>query len=200
MARRSAALATIDRYRTADGLYRTWLAPREDYQCLDPGSDPDPTDVGIQMHLLLLLAQVDPEAGHALCTALREDIDQDRLWVYYRMTPLVPILRVHDLARAGCDLQLPRSRTQTSVPGQEDWVSVVKLLDDSQASSDAIDSLLRRLAQDDFARLRRDPPLLYHNDLSAHVSRYYWSEDVGYALWLRLHDEHAHPDHATLGH
>ncbi|PYQ63206.1 MAG: hypothetical protein DMF53_10820, partial [Acidobacteria bacterium] len=37
--RLSAALATLDRYRTPEGLYRTWLAPREAYQCLDPGSD-----------------------------------------------------------------------------------------------------------------------------------------------------------------
>jgi hypothetical protein len=32
------------------------------------------------------------------------------------------------------------------------------------------------------------PPLLYHNDLSASVKRFYWSEDVGYALWLRLYE------------
>jgi len=44
-----------------------------------------------------------------------------------------------------------------------------------------------RLGGDDFARLRRSPPLLYHNDLSATVNRFYWSEDVGYALWLRLY-------------
>jgi len=37
--------------------------------------------------------------------------------------------------------------------------------------------------------VRQNPPLLYHNDLTATVPRYYWSEDVGYALWLRLaHD------------
>ena len=34
--------------------------------------------------------------------------------------------------------------------------------------------------------VRRNPPLLYHNDLTAKVPRYYWSQDVGYALWLRL--------------
>jgi len=51
-------------------------------------------------------------------------------------------------------------------------------------------AVLRELARDDFALLRSNPPLLYHNDLSASVSRYYWSEDVGYALWLRLYDEY----------
>jgi hypothetical protein len=34
--------------------------------------------------------------------------------------------------------------------------------------------------------------LLYHNDLTATVPRYYWSEDVGYALWLRLAHAYAH--------
>ncbi len=55
--RLTAAVATLDRYRTPEGLYRTWLAPRAAYQCIDPGSDPDPADIGIQMHVLLLLAQ-----------------------------------------------------------------------------------------------------------------------------------------------
>ena len=48
--------------------------------------------------------------------------------------------------------------------------------------------MLEDLAGDDFAALRRTPPLLYHNDLTATVSRYYWSEDFGYALWLRLYE------------
>jgi hypothetical protein len=47
--------------------------------------------------------------------------------------------------------------------------------------------LLARFSRNDFAQLRSAPPLLYHNDLSASVNRYYWSEDVGYALWLRLY-------------
>ena len=52
----------------------------------------------------------------------------------------------------------------------------------------AIRSLLAQLSDEDFARIRRSPPLLYHNDLTATVRRYYWSEDVGYALWLRLYE------------
>src|SRR6185369_15376841 len=111
--RLSAALAVLDRYRTREGLYRTWLAPREAYQCLDPGSDPNPADVAIQMHTLLLLAQVQPPAGRALCGALRQGVDQDRIWVYYRKTPLVPILRLSGLRRAGCALELPESRMRT---------------------------------------------------------------------------------------
>ena len=192
--RLTAALATLDRYRTREGLYRTWLAPREAYQCLDPGSDPNPADITIQMHLLLLLAEVRPPAGRALCEALRPVVDQDRVWVYYRMAPLVPMLRLTDLQRAGCALELPESRMRTQVPGQEIWVSVVRLL--GRAGTPAqIETVLRQLAKDDFALLRKSPPLLYHNDLTATVPRYYWSEDIGYALWLRLYYEHAHPGH-----
>ncbi len=189
-----AALATLARYRTPEGLYRTWLAPREAYQCLDPGGDPNPTDIAIQMHLLLLLSNEQPPAGRALCKALRAVVDQDRIWVYYREAPLVPILRLPDLKRAGCQLDLPESRMRTPVPGQDTWVSVVRWLGRKRlAPADAvqIESILRQLAQDDFAQLRKSPPLLYHNDLTATVPRYYWSEDVGYALWLRLYDRYS---------
>jgi hypothetical protein len=200
-----AALATINRYRTGEGLYRSWLAPREAYQCLDPGGDPNPTDIAIQMHLLLLLAKVQPPAGRALCDALQHVVDQDRVWVYYRMAPLVPILRLTDLHHAGCDLELPESRMRTLVPGQEIWVSIVRLLGRApipgapRADRGEIQAMLRQVARDDFALLRQSPPLLYHNDLTATVPRYYWSEDIGYALWLRLAYEHAHLRQSHLG-
>jgi hypothetical protein len=199
--RLAAALATLDRYRTREGLYRTWLAPREAYQCLDPGKDPDPADIAIQMHVLLLLAKVQPPAGRALCAALRPVVDQDRVWVYYRVTPLVPILRLSDLQRAGCELKLPESRMRAQVPGQEIWVSLVRLLRRAltpggpPADAAEIQTVLRQLAKEDFALLRKNPPLLYHNDLTATTPRYYWSEDAGYALWLRLAYEHAHLQH-----
>jgi hypothetical protein len=203
--RLQAALATLDRYRTPEGLYRTWLAPPAAYQCLNPGSDPNPADLAIQMHTLLLLAQVQPPAGRALCAALRPLVDQDRVWVYYRKTPLVPMLRLTDLRRAGCALELPESRLRTTVPGQEIWVSAVRLLGGAQspggrpADAVQIEAVLRQLAADDFALVRKSPPLLYHNDLTATVSRYYWSEDIGYALWLRLHHEYAHLGQSHLG-
>ena len=196
--RLSAALATIAGYRTRDGLYRTWLAPRNAYQCLDPGSDPNPTDVAIQIHLLQLLLQQELPAGRALCEALRRHIDDDRIWVYYRLSPLVPILRTRYLERAGCHLELPAARMRTTIPGQQLWVSVVQLLSrESQPGIPRPDAaevitLLRRLANGDFALIRQSPPLLYHNDLTATVPRYYWSEDAGYALWLRLAHEVAH--------
>ncbi|MGZ7078530.1 MAG: hypothetical protein ACXVJT_03860, partial [Thermoanaerobaculia bacterium] len=128
----------------------------------------------------------------------------DRVWVYYRMTPLVPMLRLTDLQHAGCNVVLPPSRMRTSVQGQEIWVSLVRLLGraknngDSPAGAAETEAVLRELAKDDFALLRKSPPLLYHNDLTATVRRYYWSEDAGYAFWLRLYDEHVgHRNHAS---
>jgi hypothetical protein len=194
----SAALATIGRYRTEDGLYRTWLAPRAAYQCVDPGTDPNPADAAIQILLLQLLLQEKRPEGRALCEALRRHIDDDRIWVYYRLTPLVPILHMKDLERAGCQLELPASRMRTTIPGQQIWVSAVQLLSRGwrpgipRPDAAEVTAVLRQLAKDDFALVRQSPPLLYHNDLTATVPRYYWSEDVGYALWLRLAQEVVH--------
>lgn len=190
-ARLTNALATIEQYRTREGLYRTWLSPPEGYQCLNPGSDPNPPDLTIQMHLLLLLSEVKPASSRALCSALRPVLDEDRVWVYYRKAPLVPMLRLPDLDRADCDLDLPESRMRTEVPGQQTWVSIAgMLIGDSPSDPTLMRAMLRELAREDFAFIRTNPPLLYHNDLTASVSRYYWSEDVGYALWLRLYDQY----------
>jgi hypothetical protein len=202
-----AALATLAEYRTSRGLYQTWLSPRDRYQCLDPGSDPNPRDLAIQMHVFLLLAREDPPAARALCSALSGRADEDMLWVYYRMAPPVPILRQADLENAGCILDLPASRLRTSVPGQEDWVTAATLLrrfarrNQPPPQSQETLALLRKLAADDFAVVRSNPPLLYHNDLTATVPRYYWSQDFGYALWLRLYFEHArrYPAAVTAG-
>ncbi|GAA0708493.1 hypothetical protein [Dokdonella soli] len=189
------ALATLNRFRTADGLYKTWLAPQDRYECIDPGKDPNPADIGIQMHVLMLLAQVAPPAAHALCRALSQESTNESVWVYYRAAPLIPLLRLTDLQKAGCSLQLPRSRQQTTVPGQEVWVEAAQLLRrmESTEATSAVHSkaadLLRKLAANEFSLVAHAPPLLYHNDFSAHVRRFYWSEDVGYALWLRLYFE-----------
>ena len=192
----SKALATLGQFRAANGLYKTWLAPQDRYQCIDPGRDPNPTDFGIQMHVLMLLAQVDRPAASALCEALSRELSDDNVWVYYtRMAPLIPMLRLADLDKAGCPLRLPQSRLQTTVPEQEVWVEVVDLLgrlERAQATSAEYSraaDLLHQLATNGFSRIRSSPPLLYHNDLTARTRRFYWSEDVGYALWLRLHFE-----------
>jgi hypothetical protein len=194
------AVATLARYRTREGLYRTWLGSREQYECIDPGRDPNPADVVIQMHVLMLLARADPPAARALCSALARVIDENHVWVYYRMAPPVPILRQADLEHAGCALALPDSRTRTSVPGQEVWVKAATLLrrfggrNQTAPESDETLGLLRTLAADGFSAIRTNPPLLYHNDETASVRRFYWSEDFGYALWLRLFFAHEHPE------
>ena len=191
------ALATLSRFRTADGLYRTWLAPRDRYQCIDPGKDPNPVDIGIQMHVLMLLAQADPPAARALCEALQKRSADEDIWVYYKMAPPIVILRLTDLRKAGCPLQLPPARLQAVVPGQEIWGEAIRLVQlmESRDARHAVRApateLLRKLAADDFSLIARDPPLLYHNDLTASVRRFYWSEDIGYALWLRLYFESA---------
>ena len=185
------ALSTLKRYRTAEGLYRTWLAPRSLYQCLDPGKDPDPADVTIQMHVLMFLAKADPPAARELCSALQRTIADDRIWVYYRRSPILPILRQTDLQREGCALELPPSRLRPASPEQAVWVTTAQMLRSRpDKDSAAVTDLLRRLALDDFRAVRQSPPLLYHNDLTASVPRFYWSEEMGYALWLRLYFEH----------
>jgi hypothetical protein len=194
---RSDALAILKQYRTDDGLYRTWLAPQSAYQCLNPGRDPNPADLTIQMHVLLLFAQTEPAAANTLCKALRPVVGDQRVWVYYSNTPLVPMIRLKDLQDAGCKLDLPQSRINSSLTDQAPWISLASLLreTDFKKRGSAIDAetLLRQIASNDFAFVRRNPPLLYHNDLTASVSRYYWSEDAGYALWLRLYYEYPHP-------
>jgi hypothetical protein len=197
------ALAALGQYRTPEGLYRTWLAPRDRYQCIDPGKDPNPADAGIQMHVLMLLAQADPPAAHALCRALGRALGEDRIWVYYRTAPLLPILRQADLQMTGCPLQLPPSRLQSAVTGQDAWLEAGQLLQrllgaggPAPASAEVVD-LLRRLSRDDFAFVRQSPPLFYHNDLTASLRRFYWSPDLGYALWLRLYFENAR--HHSVG-
>jgi hypothetical protein len=104
------------------------------------------------------------------------------------------MLRVADLQRDGCALELPASRMRTSVAGQSIWLTVARLLE-SESDPVLMRAILRQLARNEFAPVRTNPPLLYHNDLTATVTRYYWSEDVGYALWLRLYDHYERPGH-----
>jgi hypothetical protein len=187
-------LGELARYRNTRGLYRTWLAPQSQYQCIDPGSDPNPTDIAIQMNVYLMLRELDPPAAQDLCNALQRSFGDGNIWVYYAKTPLVPYLRSAELRKLGCEIPLPTDRLAHPAAGQEIWSEAVRLLAETMTSPPdanarkAIGNLLVRLSSDDFAQLRRSPPLLYHNDLSATVPRYYWSEDFGYALWLRLYE------------
>lgn len=191
--RRQRMLATLAGYRDARGLYRTWLAPRRNYQCVDPGSDPDPTDITIQMHVYLMLREVDPPSAQNLCGAIQHAFRDDDVWVYYAKSALVPYLRAAELRQLGCAVTLPEERLALPASGQAIWSEAVSSLVQITASPEdlptrqTIRRVLAQLGANDFALLRQSPPLLYHNDLSATVRRFYWSEDVGYALWLRLH-------------
>ncbi len=187
----AAVVAALNAHRSANGLYRTWLADESSFVAVNTGRDANPTDIGIQLDVLVFLARSDPAAAARLFSALKGSMGSDSLWVYYRMTPLLPILRVADLARLGYVLEIPPDRRRARIDGQADWVRTCELigrLDRSEAGPDlrteAI-GLLHRLAGD----IPGHPPLFYHNDLSASVSRYYWSRDFGYALWLKLYTE-----------
>jgi hypothetical protein len=143
----------------------------------------------------MLLSQANPPAARALCQALQRSIHDERIWVYYRAAPLLPILRQADLRQAGCPLEVPIERIRTAPPEQQIWIAAGGQLErmlgvggppPTQAETH---DLLVKLADDNFSALRQTPPLLYHNDLTASVTRYYWSEDLGFALWLRLYFE-----------
>jgi hypothetical protein len=206
--RHAHVLETLKCYQTRESLYQTWLAPREQYRCVDPGQDPNPTDVGIQMHVLMFLAQTDPAAAEALRQALQSAVEEDRIWVYYKKTPLVPLLREADLRKLNYAVTISPNRLQTSVSGQEPWIKACHLLaryvtmEKPRPSAAETHELLNSLAKDNFAAVRFNPPLFYHNDLTAKVRRFYWSEDFGYALWLRLWMESSivAPQDGSVGH
>lgn len=192
--RQQLMLKVLTDYRDIRGLYRTWLAPQSQYQCIDPGLDPNPTDITIQMHVYLMLREFDPPAAQNLCRALQRSFWDEDIWVYYSKSPLVPYLRSAELRRHGCPIPLPADRLVLPAVDQEIWSEAMYLLVEKMTSpqdtnlQQAIRSVLVRIGNDDFAQLRRSPPMLYHNDRSASVRRYYWSEDFGYAIWLLLYD------------
>jgi hypothetical protein len=147
------------------------------------------------MHILMLLAREDPSEAHALCRALREHVAQDEIWVYYKKAPIVPILRQADLHNAGCTIELPASSLTAAEAGQQAWIAAAQLVRRLTTTGGAppqqseVAGLLKTLSRGNFALVRQSPPLLYHNDLTASVRRFYWSEDLGCALWLRLYFE-----------
>lgn len=192
--RKDRMLENLSQYRDARGLYRTWLAPVERYQNIDPGNDPDPVDATIQMHVYLMLRELDPAVASTFCDALKKAVDQEDVWVYYAKAPLVPFLRSAELRQKGCNLGISSDLLRRAAEGQEIWSDLARRLVSAMSQRPSADDrrtgieLLTRIAGDDFSAIRRAPPLLYHNDLTGHVSRYYWSEDFGYVLWLRLYD------------
>lgn len=202
--RLSAARREIERYRDDHELYRTWLADTDAYRCFYTryaGRQWNPPDVAVEMHVYLFLAEHDARAAGRLCDALRRQMDEDRIWVWYTVAPLLPVLREADLARKGCSLRVPQNRVERAVAGQAPYLAQARLLRSLLLGEHAAggegfsrESYLQALrdgAARDFAALTQTPPLLYHNDLSAAPPHFHWSEDVGYALWLRLYVETA---------
>lgn len=193
--RLNGARAVLARYRTADGLYRTWMADADTYRCYythTGGHDPNPADIGIQMHLYLFFARHDRAAAGALCEALRTRMAEDGLWVWYTEAPLLPVFREADLARAGCRLRVPERRLRQVLAGQERYLAFGQLardalLNDGSSRPEEVLSALRDLAAHDFRMLSETPPLVYHGDLTAPVLQWHWSEDIGYAIWLRVY-------------
>ncbi len=204
-ARLAKALDVLKSYRDPAGLYRTWLAPQMEYISIDPGTDPNPPDVGIQMHVLMLLARIDPPAAKSLYQVLQAAIAEDRIWVYYKRAPLVPLWRAADLQNLGYPVSIPPERLQAVAPGQEIWVAACQQLaryttvGSSRPAPEETRLLLESLSNNNFAAIRSNPPLLFHNDLTAKCGRYYWSEDFGYALWLRLKDQYLQPEARCKG-
>ena len=193
-----AARGTLEEYRTKAGLYLTWLASQQRYRCFFTRffpKNPNPPDVAIQMHVYLLLARHDAAAAGRLCAALRSRIADERLWVWYAVAPLLPLWREIDLARAGCPLKVPESQLKKAVAGQEPYMTLATVLRDlaqgadPRASRDVAVRTLEGLAAGGFAQAKKNPPLLYHNALSAEPPHYHWSDEVGRALWLRVYVE-----------
>src|SRR5206468_12368200 len=108
----------------------------------------------------------DPPAARTLCAAIQRSVGDERLWVYYKRAPLIPLLRQADLRQAGCALQLPESQTKSSVEVQDLWIAAARMLDGSY-NPEELRGLLESISADNFASVRRSPPLLYHNDLTA---------------------------------
>ncbi|HYF61434.1 MAG TPA: hypothetical protein VD886_01385, partial [Herpetosiphonaceae bacterium] len=133
--RRQPMLAELARYRDAKGFYRTWLAAQAQYQCLDPGKDPNPTDIVIQMHVYLMLRTLDQPAAQELCAALQRSFGDTNVWVYYAQAPLVPYLRSAELRQFGCPIPLPTERLAHPAAGQELWGEAVRLLAETNAAA-----------------------------------------------------------------
>ena len=189
----SQAFATLRAYRTSDGLYKTWLASPDRFECIDPGTDPNPADIGIQINVLMWLHTFHPPAAKELCTALQKREQDPSLWVYYKRAPAAVLLHMDELQRIGCPLQLPPERLTTSIHNQDVWLDAIQRIRSLAASRPstvdqaAHQQFLKALAANGFAALRKDPLLFFHNDVTASVSRYYWSQEMAYALWLRLY-------------
>ena len=194
LARRAEILRS---YRTSAGLYRTWLAPRTQYLGIDPGSDPNPADVGIQMHVLMFLAKFDPAGAPALYAALQGAIGDEQNWVYYRLAPLLPLLREADLRRLGYPLRLPPSLSRSPVSGQSDWGMDAGCLLAPYLAAEKVSAMSPKKPRDfsgGSPRMISRPFAANRRCFTTTTSRrrsagFIGRRILGYALWLRLYLE-----------
>jgi len=183
-------------------MYDFWYQPRQNALVTSEWGAPNtfkdgfnPADVAVQMHIYLFLASRHPDAARSLCDALRPRMEDDRIWVYYEVAPFIPRLREVDLALRGCAVRVPERRLRGQPAGQVPYLELAELRrrllmkEDGAAARDSLRVLLARLARDGFAAIERQPPLVYHNDLTATPPHFHWSADIGYALWLRSYVE-----------
>jgi len=186
----SKTLEQLKSFQNEAGFYHTWLSTENAYQCIRPGNDPNPVDVGIQIHLIQFFSRFDmPEEKDKLCKLVKNNIGNPKLWVYY--TPLLPVLRESDLSHLGCHVRVPLSVTSKIPDHQKQWLRLTYFARDyaigTPPEENIVKQTLAELAAGDFALIEQNPPLLYHNDKSSTPSRYYWSKTFGMALWLRVY-------------
>jgi hypothetical protein len=202
--RARSAIQTMRKYRSEEGLYRTWLADQADYSCVDPGRDPNPPDIVANMRVYRFFAQYDPEAALPLCNAVRQTMGTIRFWVYYEMAPLVPLLLATEASREGCPLQVPDRPLRRIPPNQDSYLTLGRLYralllgGDPTLSAATVVRTLAELGEGDLRRIATTPPLVFHNDFTGKTSRFYWSVDMGAAAWLRLYVEAARRWPGTL--
>lgn len=184
-------LKRLKAYRNEAGFYRTWLVPQDEYQCVGPGNDPNPVDIVIQLHLIQFFSHFEMfEEKDKLCKLVKNNIGNPKLWVYYTHAPLIPILRESALNQLGCDIRIPSSITSKTFDSQKQWLQLTYFVRDyaleSPPEKNVVEQTLTELASGNFAFIEHNPPILYHNDMSANPD-YYWSKIVGLALWLRVY-------------
>lgn len=184
------SLGVLKNYQREGGLYRTWLSPPELYKCLVPGTVPNETDIGINIHIFQFFAKFNSVEANKLCQSILGAVNYDEHWVYNKLSPLIPLLREVELENNNCVLRIPSHRFEGLNYQERIWVNLVHFINTTRRKErydrDAAINLLSKLSADDFSWIHKFPPLLYHSDLDI-SSRYYWSESFGLALWLRLY-------------
>lgn len=193
----------LDHWRHPRGGYRTWLDDPKNYSCIVPGKDPNPVDVGANLHFYLLLKEFHPQAAVPLCTELISLVSNPDHWVWYRYAPLVPFLRIQEAKEKGCPIPFPE-RLFSSLPAEQHfYLKMAKALIDLEGdpSSSLImgSRLLKEASAQHFFFFRTRPPVLYHNDPTSSLPRFYYSPQFAFGLWIRIYirlherDPHAFP-------